>query len=541
MSAMELQPEYIRDMHNHYMVLKGKKEDASNYTAKMLMSNSVSGILQTELRHLDSLDLYYYDITAKKALKNIYEGKSIDYETTKRIIKDVLEIIENSEEYLLVEHDFIISPDFIFMDNNNEIGLCYLPGLSNNILEQLSYFFEYIMNKIDYKDESVVRLIYALYKESKDVECTFYKLYDVINQPHNTQSMEKKEDSKEDNPQEAAIKASILAKQNLQVNSSHKKTFKAGNDFVNHIKVNLNLKDKAVFNKKEGRRGPDRKGISNVINKNQNEVRENYHIKGETDKSEIVNEREFLYFGRLNYILAGSSMIAGIIILVIIYFSEMVSNSLGNGIDQVKMFACILTVICLEIYIMTKIFNSNKKLTKMMTVVEYTQEDERDIGRSMSLDSKTLSNNSLNSNSLVSNQEVREEKTEILWEDNSHNEEERTQLLAYAENLKFYYLTPIKSKAMDKDKMIKSKVLEYPFYIGKNSNLSNLVIEDNSISRRHGVITRMEDKIFYTDLESTNGTFINGKKLEGNKAYVLTPFDEISFANIKYLWEELEG
>ncbi|MDF2803620.1 MAG: hypothetical protein K0S61_3523, partial [Anaerocolumna sp.] len=249
---MELHPEYIRDMHNHYMILKGNTEDKFNYTAKMLMNNSVPGILRTELRYLDSLDLYYYDITSKKTLKSVYESKSIDYDTTKGIIKEVLQIIDNSQEYLLIEHDFIVNPEFVFIDHKQQVGLCYMPGFSSNILEQLSYFFEYIMNKIDYKDESAVRLIYALYKVSKDIECTFHKLYEVINHPYTIQEVEKKRLHKDEpqvsTSQDLAINKTQLSShynEKLKIDKMQKKEY--GDNYENNSKSKRN---KAGRNKK---------------------------------------------------------------------------------------------------------------------------------------------------------------------------------------------------------------------------------------------------------------------------------------------------
>ncbi len=484
---MELHPEFIRDMHNHYMILKGNQEEQSNYTSKMLMNNSVPGILRTEIRYLDSLDLYYYDITSKKALRTVYEGKSMDYAVIKKLIVDLLHSIENSQEYLLIEHDFIITAEFIYFDQNESIGLCYLPGYSYNILEQFSYLFEYIMNKVDYKDEAAVRLIYALYKESRDIECTFYKLNEVLNH---------------------SSAASIMVCENTELN--------------NTIKTNQKAMQREY--KKENL--------------------EHYHIKSEIDKSEVVNEKEVLYFSQRSYVLAGTSIVAGIIILLVVYFSGMISNSIGSGVNSVKLIACLLIFVCVETYVMTRIFNPDKKQTKMESVLEYIKEIGQEKDRCPHLERLDC----YNENTILGEREDRslikgdkmykEEKTEILW-NNALAEEEKTQVLTYLEKSKNYYLTPIKSNGAN-EKFVKIRVSEYPFYIGKASSLSNMIIDDKSISRKHGVITCMEDKISYMDLDSTNGTFINNIKLEGNKPYTLTPFDEVSFANIKYLWEELE-
>lgn len=623
---MELHPEYIRDMHSHYMVLKGNKGYQLDYTAKMLMNNSVFGILKTEIRYLDSLDLYYYDITSKRTLKSIYESKSLDYPATQKLIENILQIIENSEEFLLVEHDFIITQEYIFLDDNMEVALCYLPGFSNNVLKQLSYLFEYVMNKIDYKDEAAVRLIYALYKESKDVECMFYKLYEIIEYPYFNERTARQEVTKnkenwvsglmeeERNKKTLVTSSNDIQKingdkvwksknkkensiGNISKNSEGKSRVKSRNDkdiikaknragskdcnevnknnevvrdYINRIRYKLFPLITAVDN------GNDPKihfknDMRNVDNKrNSKTMPQKYHVNLETDKNEIINEKEIFYYGKVSYILAGGCIFAGIIIVCIIYFSGIVSSSLRNSVDSVKLFACVLVTICIEIYIMTKIFDSNKKLTKMETVLEYINIDEGENIGSSKIDNINIweNINNVNPEDLFSNEkppekmmrvireetigEMRErigegargktgdEMTQILWADDCYNKEENTQVLAFLGNTKSYYLIPIKAKASEQENMIKVKLSESPFYIGKNPDMSNMVIEERSISRKHAVITFKDEKIFLTDLDSTNGTFINGNRLKPNQACSLAPFDQVSFANIKYLLEELE-
>jgi hypothetical protein len=61
-------------------------------------------------------------------------------------------------------------------------------------------------------------------------------------------------------------------------------------------------------------------------------------------------------------------------------------------------------------------------------------------------------------------------------------------------------------------------------------------VEDLHVSRRHALIESREDGIFITDHGvdgngSTNGTFINGKKIEPGKPYRLNRGDEISLGS----------
>ena len=42
---------------------------------------------------------------------------------------------------------------------------------------------------------------------------------------------------------------------------------------------------------------------------------------------------------------------------------------------------------------------------------------------------------------------------------------------------------------------------------------ADIVLDDPDVSRQHAVVERYDDKILLKDLESTNGTFLNGKKI----------------------------
>ncbi len=57
---------------------------------------------------------------------------------------------------------------------------------------------------------------------------------------------------------------------------------------------------------------------------------------------------------------------------------------------------------------------------------------------------------------------------------------------------------------------------------------NNIIIDDASVSNRHARLT-LENNYFLTDLRSSNGTFINGKKILHAK---LSDGDEINFAGI---------
>jgi DNA-binding CsgD family transcriptional regulator len=70
-----------------------------------------------------------------------------------------------------------------------------------------------------------------------------------------------------------------------------------------------------------------------------------------------------------------------------------------------------------------------------------------------------------------------------------------------------------------------------PFIIGRNEDC-NLYLSSNNISRNHAEIYFNGSSIMLRDLKSTNGTFINGKKI--SDAVLLNNGDKISFSNIEF-------
>ena len=66
-----------------------------------------------------------------------------------------------------------------------------------------------------------------------------------------------------------------------------------------------------------------------------------------------------------------------------------------------------------------------------------------------------------------------------------------------------------------------------PFIVGRDPKHSNLAVDDPKVSRAHLSISRVEDEYVISDLDSSNGTFVNGEMLRD--ARVLQDGDTIEF------------
>lgn len=75
-----------------------------------------------------------------------------------------------------------------------------------------------------------------------------------------------------------------------------------------------------------------------------------------------------------------------------------------------------------------------------------------------------------------------------------------------------------------------------PITVGSLESAATMVIKDASISRMHARFTRDQSKFYITDLNSTNGCYRNGIRLDPNETATIEPGDEIGLGKLKFVY-----
>lgn len=183
----QLKTEYKRDMKNNYMLISFEDEsdikpDTKQYEFKMLENNYIAGLMKLKLCKEGEKEVFYYDITSKRSLSDIYKDKGIGMEDVKKIIFGIMKTISNMERFLLESKGLLLNIDYIYSDPKSlDPVFCYLPCAKEISDNKLSYMFEQLLSRFDQNDREGFEQVYRLYQESCKDSCVLNDLVNIMN------------------------------------------------------------------------------------------------------------------------------------------------------------------------------------------------------------------------------------------------------------------------------------------------------------------------------------------------------------------------
>jgi hypothetical protein len=535
---------FKKDLRHNYMVISTDHDiTAEPYCIKLLSHQTIDGFLILEQRRIDHQILYYYDITAKQSISSLFDKATLSYDRVRNLFKQIIITIDRAYDYLLTEDDFLLTPEAVFIDVlSNMPSLCYLPGYHKNIKEQINSFIEFIMNKVDYNDKEAVLLVYQLYAAGKEEGFTLDHLLKIM------------DGNKNDKP--------------------HKDSYLSQKETESTVEA-INIKSST-----NGKDSPSTPSNIPVM------------------MEKLTDEEERPCYPLSIYLFSGICLLGGILIYILGFTSKILYNTFGNRIDLSKLMALSLIVLCVEGYLMRKLWDKKNQVTKIVEKHEYI-DPRNDFGRSkniLELRNKNSDYNIHPQRELYSkekrsiNQEKRNEyegytgqKKYIEKEDTNKedtnkedtniedtNKEDtnkdrhtdmirRTDKRGHADNHRIilsehnneeedYNPTCLLSETIQQQSVINLKpvdeikyqsiiIKEFPFFIGKLKKNVDYCLEKDVVSRYHAKITKEQEQYYITDLNSTNGTFLNKELLQTYQKREVKPGDEISFANISFIMQ----
>lgn len=163
-----MRAEYKRDMNHNYLILHQEEPiDTASYQVRMLVGNGIPSILKCHVQGIDGECVIYYDITSRQSLTVLFEEKKLTFADLQLIFGGFVQVMEEMSEYLLNPGYLILRPEYMYVDvEKKSMFFCYLPGCEAEVRGQFQSLTEYILPRLDHEDPQAVMLGYSVYRRA---------------------------------------------------------------------------------------------------------------------------------------------------------------------------------------------------------------------------------------------------------------------------------------------------------------------------------------------------------------------------------------
>ena len=481
--------EYKRDVSHNYLILREEeKVNTASYQVRMLTGNVIPSILKCRLQGLDGNLLFYYDITSRQSLASFYEQRKFHRKDLHMLFGGFIRVMEEMAEFLMNTDQLLLCPEYIFLDiEKREVKFCCLPDYHHPIQEQFRELTEYLLPRLDHEDSQAVSMGYGVYRKAMEtgfqlehIKEAIYQNREVIGKNDNKDSAQKQGQKPPENNLDGAD------------NFGEKIQEKAD---VSHL-LETDVENKTSKRKKDKK-------------------------KEESDFQKSSNE----WTGALLCVFTAAVLI---ILLILRYLGYL------PGIPAEAIFGGAIILLALAAFLS---WTAEKKKQKKQMSAEWRKKVKRELDDTYESSSEKR-RKERNSEDLYEADSVQEKMPE--WGDGKYKMPEQT---GETEN---YGETVVLSAGqtegpaslvsrepgelatiyLDRDLMV----------IGKMENAADAVISLPTVSRIHAKIRKADDEYYLSDLNSRNGTSVNGRLLKTGEEYQLQDEDQVEFAQARYIF-----
>lgn len=412
---------YVQDGGRNY--LKSEPVGEVDYIVGMFAHNDIPAFVPVSFKSLNLENYFCYNMNGLIPINQSFEMNKLTADRIEAFLRSIIKAAKSMEEFLLPFDRLITDEAYIYESFGKKDEFYWIYGIESGNCT-FTGLFERLLDRVDYKDDSAVKMIYSLYQAAKESE----GMQGVSTGGSLQRIREKAEE--------------ILSVPHMSLDMRARELIRAENE-RNSIKrlkgIETGTGDKACSKEIEGADSMARRYRAEAESKKSRSQR--------VDIEDTPKAKVSLFKKRQNEEKSDKTMF--------------VKSKLKKVWD----------------YLNADIGSKPEKLVDLQAVGE----------------------NELSYNV----REVKQPKIEA-----SDNVGEATTLLTGAMISNGIYC--LKPEDTNEDNIL---LTEFPFFIGKSGDKTHHTIEDSTVSRFHARIDREEEELWLTDLNSTNGTFLNGIRL----------------------------
>ena len=479
---MEVQ--YLREMRQNYLMIEVEESQGQGFEARMMAGNIIEGLLKFRIKKTDNQWKFCYEITSKQPLSRLLEKTSINSVQIRTLLLGIAGTLTRMEDYLLNEGQILLNPDYIYIDPEEyQPFLCLIPGKKGDFPQEFSLLLQFLLEKVDHKDKEAVVLIYGLYRESLKENYGFDNLLRwLVNEKCPNMGYSDKGGKCETINHK---KIELWETEEYQQDEDSKKS---PDDWKPRPEINC------VFSRKKPRYLYFLPGIALIL----------------------AAGGVWFFSGSQKLVKYGfwAAATGGVLLAVtgVWWICSLVLEKRRHDIPVYPPVSC-----------------DSSSYTQFQTSFRETSFETSRHNSLISQQSSQLNKSAQPGQWQMIFEAPDEEGTEEHFVEPEAGKEEMHTVLLWNQN---------------EDKTVRSLVSRdgepdivlpyYPFIIGKQEGLCDYVLNKSTVSRLHVRIDETEDGYQVTDLNSTNGTFVNGRPLDANGTTLVQPGDEIGVADLRF-------
>lgn len=494
--------EYKRDMNHSYLILTGEKEvDTTTYPVRMLLGNTVPALLKCHLQGLNGKSLFYYEITSRQSLSSFYENRLLGTEDLRFILGCLLQTMEKLEEYLLDPVQLVLDPDYIFVDlEKSELRFCYLPGYDRAMDEQFRMLVEYLLPKLDHGDPQAVSLGYGIYRKALE---DHFQSESIQKELYTEREGEKPGREEEGNP---PLSGKETAGGEPEDRSSRKTE-----------PGNLDLWEKDLFGKEDFLR-EEGSGILPEKGSHLRDRSARQEQKGQKDKRKNDKRRTQLLVSLCGCALAVATILVILIAVQLGYLPQI-------HVEKILMGVLMGFGAGIAAYLIIS------GLTGIKTEKDIPDKNLKQETRHRDPSEEKIWDREEH----FEEQAAKKQEEPVFRKGNDWKEEagdcHETVILSMGKTQ-----GPASLVSREPGELATIYLKEELTVIGKMKTAADAVVPLPTVSRLHAKIRKKDDEYYLTDLNSRNGTAVNGRMLHGEEEYRLQDEDEVDFAQARYIF-----
>lgn len=506
------------------MILQiGEEELDNTYQLRMIRENNIPGLLKCSVHKIDGDMKLYYEISSKQNLYVLFENRDLNLELFQAIMMGFVRVIEALKEFLLESDHLLVDPNYIYINlESKRLYFCYFPVYKKDISKAFHEFAEYLLTKIDHTDKQAVVLGYEIYKQTMDMN------FNLVNVMENLYS--KTYDKNEaicDNNANYGNNSDMSENDYYNNDSNNKNSNKSNKCNKNKSNENKSNENKSIEYKNNKNKSNENKSSENNNNRNINYRSgsidmDSTPIEDDIEKVSVPEGKKEKISEKIGItsLFPIKTAIEITFLLIFLYVIAGVKWGLFHQtiyLAVLPVFLLILTII----YILIRFIDSRKKY--------YSQSKDYINENSMEMEDDSSVEVNLECN--VSSGDIQSGNQDHEDLDSPKESFGDTTILMQIPQTNIKKLHKIE---VNNDYVEEILIDKTPFCIGKLGPMVDAVIEAKQISRMHARIIKEGEEYYLTDLNSTNGTFLNQLQVMGNDKVLCHVGDILYFADIGY-------